>query len=388
MPLNNRLQQIALSAETTEGVAVSPVAGDVKFNIFGEPDFTEDIDRHERQPIREDVGQLATLTGIKKSELQLETELVGSGSITEEPPFSDLLKFSTCQVKTVATVILTNISGTFIAGEEVTFNTSQTATVLTTTKANGFMYITDATASPDTHEITGSISGATADGGTYATAQGFAYFPDSSRIRGDGSSCTVSRFLDGKRTRFRGARGNVNFSATTGNRVVMNSTLMGAYNDEVDAALLSGVTYPAPIPPQLLSTTLDTHGFSKAAGGLVYTGFQFNSGNNLEVRDDAGSASGAIAASVTGRQPAGSFTVEAPLVATHDFRARSHSTNEDVISLTIGSTPGNRFIFQFPNATYGGINEESRANIAMMTVDFGCNVTPTVADRDWVLLAL
>ena len=388
MPLNYRLQQVGIKVETVEGTAVSPVAGDAGFNVF-QADYTTDIDQFERDPLRASVGRLGPLAGIKKATMTFETELVGSGSITTAPPIATVLAACGYSQITLSSMTVANLTGTFVPGELIEGATSGSYTVVAHDVRNDILYVDKGGTSLVGSPVTGSVSGAFCDLAAITDDVGFAFHPDSARIRGNGSSYTVARHVDGIRQRIRGCRGNVTLSATTGDRFVMQVEMMGAHEDVTDTALLSGIVYPSQVPPQFLSSEVTVQGFDNETEGLIIDGFEINTGNNIEVRPDAGTASGAIAAVITNRQPTGNVNIEAPAsISDLDVYSNTFSNTEGVIQVSAGTTAGNKFIIQIPNAQFNGVNEEDRAGIMAYGIDFSGNESASVIDRDVIILAV
>lgn len=367
-----RRQQIALKEETTEGTAIAVASVDAAFNTF-EVSFSPDIQQFERNPNRTTYGSLASLAGVKLGRVTFTTELVGSGNgasgATAIPPWSEVLK--SCGYATAAGVFvesaLAGISGgPFTAGEVVTGTTSSATGTVMKPNATGddTLWIETITGTfGATETLTGGTSAATATG-TNDSQFSPIYRPDSSTNK----SYTVAVFQDGVKHIIKGARGNMRLTGAVGEPIQMQCEYIGALDSTADVALLSGVVYPASVPPQLLGVQL-----AFGAYAPIFENFSLDTGNSLNPRRNANDASGVISTRITGRTVTGSIDPEATSVADEDWFGKLSASTQTTMSLQAGSASGNAFKIVAPHTQYANISGASRNEILTNNVDLRCN---------------
>ncbi len=176
---------------------------------------------------------------------------------------------------------------------------------------------------------------------------------------------SLAIYKDGLRKAIKGARGNVKYSAKSGEPGMFEFEFLGVYDGTTDVAILtpSGVDITIPVP--LLSATFSVAGFSAFVSQL-----QFDMANELTPRGDINQASGYISTLLTKREPKGSFDPEDELVATHDFYGRWLAVTTGSLTWKHPGSAGNICTFTAPACQYTKIAEADRNGIATLNTDF------------------
>lgn len=181
----------------------------------------------------------------------------------------------------------------------------------------------------------------------------------------DVPTLTLATYRDGVRKAIKGARGNVKYSAKSGEPGVLEFEFIGVYDAVTDASILTPSGIETTIPPPLLSAA-----FSIASFAAFVSQIAFDMANVLERRGDINTASGFISTLLTGREPKGSFDPEDELVATHDFYGRWLANTTGALTWKHGATAGNIATFTAPAVQYTKIAEGDRNGIATLATDF------------------
>lgn len=200
-------------------------------------------------------------------------------------------------------------------------------------------------------------------GETVVGATSVTYAPKSAIA--DVPTLTLATYRDGVRKAIKGARGNVKYSAKSGEPGVLEFEFMGVYDAVTDASILTPSGIETTIPQPLLSAAFSVAGFSAFVSQIA-----FDMANVLERRGDINTASGFISTLLTGREPKGSFDPEDELVATHDFYGRWLANMTGSLTWKHGATAGNICTFTAPAVQYTKIGEGDRNGIATLATDF------------------
>lgn len=200
-------------------------------------------------------------------------------------------------------------------------------------------------------------------GETVVGATSVTYAPKSAIA--DVPTLTLATYRDGVRKAIKGARGNVKYSAKSGEPGVLEFEFIGVYDAVTDAAILTPSGVETTVPQSLLSAA-----FSIASFAAFVSQISFDMANVLERRGDINTASGFISTLLTGREPKGSFDPEDELVATHDFYGRWLAGTTGALTWKHGATAGNICTFTAPAVQYTKIGEGDRNGIATLATDF------------------
>lgn len=180
-------------------------------------------------------------------------------------------------------------------------------------------------------------------------------------------SVTVEIRRDGKISRIWGARGTMKLKAKNGEGVLYSFEFTGADWEDVDGALMPGVTYTA-IPEimfQAAALTLDG-----SSTKLYLTSVDVDSGGTVTLRQSVSSPSGYISALITDRKPTLSFDPEAVLVAELDFMGKWRSGATVAFSSgALGSGAGKVCTITAAKLQYQGISEADRDSLAALQIN-------------------
>ena len=388
MALLNRKQVVSLLVESTEGTAVTPIASGGGFNTFN-TSFAPDVEMYERDPFRSSLGRLASIAGVKTATVGFETEMVAStagnvgdpaSSAADYPPFHNLMLASGYEAVLVDSYTIGSLVGTFVAGETIEDDSgSEEAVCALTTKSGDTTLYVEAGGTVLSLGGTGATSEATASFSSQVSDVGILYKPSSTLPL---VSYTVGVFNDGLRHRVKGCRGNVTFSASTGQPCRMAFEFVGPFEDSADITLITP-TYPTRVPPSLLSAGLTVHGDT-----LIVDSFEVATNNELSVRRSANDAAGAISTKITKRGFTGSIDPEVELVADHDFITKLTANTEGLLDFVVAGGSGgaaNRFRIQGPNCSYSGASGGERGGISTYSMDLSLNES-SIGDNDFRLL--
>lgn len=176
---------------------------------------------------------------------------------------------------------------------------------------------------------------------------------------------TVAVYVDGVRKQIRGARGNVRYSAKSGEPGKFEFTFLGIYDAVTTQTLLTPSGVETTVPVALLSAT-----FSVAAFSAFVSAISFDMGVTLAPRADINKAEGYISTLITARSPKGTFDPELELIATHDWYGRWLAGTTGVLTWRHPGSAGNICIFNVPVCQYIKVSDGDRDGIALSPVDF------------------
>lgn len=176
---------------------------------------------------------------------------------------------------------------------------------------------------------------------------------------------TIALFKDGVKEMIRGARGNVKYSAKSGEPGMFEFEFTGIYDSVADVALVTPSGVEATVPVPLLSAT-----FSIATFAAFVSQISFDMANTIAPRGDINKAEGYISSLLTARDPKGSFDPELELVATHDWYGRWLAGTTGALTWKHPGSAGNICTFTIPKAQYTKLSEADRSGIATLNTDF------------------
>lgn len=176
---------------------------------------------------------------------------------------------------------------------------------------------------------------------------------------------SLAIYKDGLRKAMKGARGNVKYSAKSGEPGMFEFEFVGVYDGVTDVAIITPSGVEATVPPSLLSAT-----FSIASFQAFVSQISWDMGNTLAPRGDINQASGYISTLLTRRNPKGSFDPEDELVATHDFYGRWLAGTTGALTWKHQGSAGNIATSTIPACQYIKLGEGDRSGIAVLNADF------------------
>lgn len=196
-----------------------------------------------------------------------------------------------------------------------------------------------------------------------------AYYPSSSTMK----SCTLYGFdmLDNSTCRkyiATACRGTVDFSMEAGQIAKANFTMYGIYAEPTDTTA-TFTTYPETTLPPIVDSIAFT---INSVATLVAQSLSIALGNKVVPRDDINTSGGIKGFAITGRAPTGKFNPEAVTKATYNWWNDWTTAAQRALSLTIGSTAGNRITFTAPKVQVKAPTPGDREGILTDEIEFKC----------------
>lgn len=419
--------------ESTEGTAVTPADSDYIETI--EPTFTITNRVYDRNVTRLSVTPAPKhVTGTGRGdgdgapsaqcEFSFGVELTGAGLTSATPndvPWGKLL--SACGLKYLdelyriplsTTALTTDTANTYVPymmrhAENVSTGTTEYAGGTRIGRNVGdvwykdpFMYVSRCGASQN---VTGSDE-------VYGQATDFQFNSGNTKIYADPSGagvadrakawCTTSSTLlggagssspntltmqlylsdTGQFIKMKGARGNVEFQFSSGDRCIMQFTFTGSLVEFND-----GTTAPTPsatvleVAPSVVGLSMSlgasSYGDANAAyyDGTVFSTFSLNLNNDVVLRDSLSDSTGYESAYISSRNPTITFNPDARDQSTsYDFWSKLLSGDQTHMEWTLGTADtGNAFRFKVPSAQFDQVGDGNRDNV--MTFDSTVTLT-------------
>lgn len=194
-------------------------------------------------------------------------------------------------------------------------------------------------------------------------------------------SATIYYFADGIRHAVTGWRGTFEIKGDLGQIPTITFSGTGVYSTPTDATV-GAVTYGNQADP-LVFTSGNTTAFSLFSHSGCLSSFSFAMNNEIQYRELIGCTKEVI---ITDRKPSGQVMIESVPIATKDYFSIATGTTTGNLTLTHGTTAGNRAVFtgaqtDITNPTYGDLNGVTMLNLP-------CVFLPTTAGNNEFSLAL
>lgn len=176
------------------------------------------------------------------------------------------------------------------------------------------------------------------------------------------SSFTTALYEDGIRYQLLGCRATGRLIFRPGQPIIMEVTVVGAWDDFTTASLLSP-TYDSTVPPPLLSAAFSLDSYS-----LVASELDIDVNNTLELREDFNTSSGYISAVITDRSVVGRLVTEAVPTATKDWFGLAEASTQGALTIKAGATAGNIITVTAPKVQWSLPTQNAiggRSGIAM-----------------------
>jgi hypothetical protein len=365
----------------TEGSYDPTVEAGAHANVLlYDPTLNYDVAQYERDPVRPQMGKLASLSGSRLAVIKMMTELKGSGTAGTAPAWGKLLKgcgFGETIESGVAsntvpakhpqhrnsTVEITpTLTGTFSGTKNGIFFLTLESLVADTSATFRWQFFPDDGTAGSTGTVAMTTTGPTAM--TLGLSLSLALDPNSSTtgfVLGDqwtfrATSSTsvrvsyktnvaqslipclnVAYYEDGRIFKVHSVRGNMELAAQIGQPVMMTFEFRGVPEEEVDGALLSGISFDDVVPPVFQGVIADLGGSSPQC----FSEFTLNMGNVLSPRQCAEADSGYLAVRIPDRDITASINPEAALLADDNPFAKLFSGATDALAIQIGTVAGN-----------------------------------------------
>jgi hypothetical protein len=194
-------------------------------------------------------------------------------------------------------------------------------------------------------------------------------------------SATIYYFADGIRHAVTGWRGTFEIKGDLGQIPTITFSGTGVYSTPTDATV-GAVTYGNQADP-LVFTSGNTTAFSLFSHSGCLSSFSFAMNNEIQHRELIGCTKEVL---ITDRKPSGQVMIESVPIATKDYFSIATGTTTGNLTLTHGTTAGNRAVFtgaqtDITNPSYGDMNGVIMLNIP-------CVFLPTTAGNNEFSLAL
>jgi len=193
---------------------------------------------------------------------------------------------------------------------------------------------------------------------------------DSRPPEADGSNTetlTIGLYEDGVFKSIRGAQGTFVTTFASGERVMIEFTFTGAWDEPEDVALLAP-DYPSVLPPRFANSDLNIGGdFLAKLSELT-----IDIGNDVQLRPDSRDITGYCGAVIVDREVGGTMDPEATTVEDHDTYGDWIRRTIVALSLHVGSGSADGNNIAFTSATFQivGADESDRNGIQTDDTEF------------------
>jgi hypothetical protein len=416
MSFRTHHRKLLLALEADEGVAetLDPTSDYIECI---EPTYSITPRTFERNVTRKSITPAPIVTpGIGRAagqpsatvEFSFQVELAGTGSATSLPRWSRILECCGFEKHAVGLVTIdtTPLAGApndpqvIKNGENLSVGTGDTAynasnrigrSVGDHFYGDRAIYYNAAGASgsgTSGDKLYGQIDDVNGTVQAFAAAVGYGFVPVSTDALGgaNSTSATVALYMSntGDYLEATGCRGNVEFVFASGDRVLMNITMMGVLNKYVSGSSdITIVGEGLSIPPGFVDVDLalgeSTFGITDAddSTATVFNTMNINMGNEMTVRESVSASTGYAETVITGRSSSMTFNPDA--VANLASNAQLDHWQRFLAGETfrgnfqVGSTAGNKFRFKFPAAQFTGIADGNRDEVTIL--DSTCTLT-------------
>ena len=178
---------------------------------------------------------------------------------------------------------------------------------------------------------------------------------------------TLDVYRDGKRWRLTGAVGNLVAEVRRDAVPYVDFSFLGKYVAPTDTAILVSPPYVATSPPQPVGATL-----TLLSQTLIATGWTFNLGNELKLRQDITDATGWGHGYIANRDSVISIDPEDELVATFDFLQRLTNGTLGEFVGQIGTVAGNIIRLRAPAVQVTDAPYAEREGLLTRNVSLRC----------------
>jgi len=194
-------------------------------------------------------------------------------------------------------------------------------------------------------------------------------------------SATIYYFADGIKHAVTGWRGTFEIKGDLGQIPTITFNGTGVYSTPTDATV-GAVTYGNQADP-LVFTSGNTTAFSLFSHSGCLSSFSFAMNNEIQYRELIGCTKEVL---ITDRKPSGQVMIESVPIATKDYFSIATGTTTGNLTLTHGTTAGNRAVFtgaqtDITNPSYGDMN-------GVIMLNLPCVFLPTTAGNNEFSLAL
>ena len=374
-----RKKALLLKIETTYGVDANPSAGanaiEIR-NVTFTPMQNKNVDQNIDMPYMGAQVQLPVGTECK---LQFDVAVTGSGTAGVAPAYGPLLRTAGRS----ETINAAAVTGTAQAGSANSMTLAVGASAVDDSYKNLTLSITGGTGSGQTARIK-SYAGATkvatfADTlttppdatSTYSILPQVVYAPVSSSFE----SATIYFTVDGVQHKLLGVRGDVDTKLPAAGIPVFTFKLDGVYGGIADVPVpaLTMSAWKIPLPVNNVNTSgFSLHGFATNLYSLDFAG-----GATVVHRLDV---IGVEDIQITDRKMTGNVSIQAPLIAEHDFFTEAKNVTLGSLYLQHGQTAGNIVHFDHDSVQVVDPNYEDKNGVVALKM--GLRLLPSSLGND------
>lgn len=372
MALLTRKRSILAKLESTYGVDSSPT-GSANAILVRNLEVTPlNAETVERSLIRPYFGNSDVLLAQTSAQVNFEIELAGPGIVGDVPAWADVL--SACgfnYTRSSAAVTITRsgsvatatLAGhTFAVGDQIRIDNANE------TEYNGVFTITAVTATTFDFTVTGSPTSPATGGPVVYLSTIFAPISDNL------PSVSLYFQLDGVRQKILGARGTVQFQLNVKEIPVMQFQFTGFYASPTDTAA-PAVDFSKFAQPKVVNTS-NTTAFELLGYSGLLESMSFDVACDVQYRQLVGLEQ----VNLIDRRPAGTFVIEAPLMAQKNFFEAAKDGDFGAMSITHGSVNGNIVEIFCPRVNIQNPSYQDSQGVHMLSIPFVA--TPDVGNDE------
>lgn len=174
-----------------------------------------------------------------------------------------------------------------------------------------------------------------------------------------------------------GATGNVRFTFSSGQMVVMEFSFSGVWVDVADNTTLPAPNYPSELPLSTLGATMTLAG----AAVPCWQTLSIDLGNEVVLRPCGTKAKGLVSSLITNRRVTGQIDPEATQTGTFDPYNDWTASTESALSLAV--TDGTDTVtIAAPALQFTNVQEADRNGMQTDTISFQCNAGSDAGDDE------
>jgi hypothetical protein len=377
MALLTRKRTVLAKIETSYGVDPNP-AGSADAILVKNLNLTPlNAETVSRDLIRPYLGNSETLLATSSASIDFEVEIAGSGATGKLPGYDCLLRACGFEATTITEEIdierVGQVATATLAAHGFSNGDRVKISGAGETEYNGEFEVYGVTA--NTFDFTVVGTPATPATGTPVVGKRIEYKPVSEGIE----SVTLHFHIDSVRHVLAGARGTVEFSISARQIPVMRFTFTGLYSTPTDT--------PAPTAdfskfqlPQVANTQFTTN-FSLHGYAGVLESMSLNLANDVQYLSRIGQENVLI----LNRQPAGTFLIEAPTIATKDFFTLARNATPGLMTITQGTVGGNKVKIEAGSVTLQNPSYQDTDGVHFLSIPF---TAQPVSGNDEIVLTV
>lgn len=333
----------------------------------------------DRLNVKPFLGNRAAVNVGEALKIKFATEVKGSGDSTPDTPPEIGVLFKGCNMTETVDMDTGAISVTFAStGKTIT---RSTGSFVTDGFVVGDVITTDSVSNPGPFTVTNvaalvlTVSESVSDEGPTSytiTGKRVTYTPDDDI---DGSSITIYFWQDGHKYVLSGCRGTFTIEGKAGEYGKITWEFTGLYDGPADDTIPTDAVFNSGVPP-ILKSGLFTLG---SYAGTIEN-FKLTYGNEIAKRPDVNAATGFLAQFAKDRNVTAEIDPEAPALSSFDPLGAVEAGTDYTMSITFGSTAGNRMRVYTPKVNLDAPKYADRENI--LTYGIPLIVCPSAGEDD------